>query len=99
MDDNEEIKLEEDDEIITLYYDDGTKEDFYNMAELDYEGKWYVYLVPVEPTEDFADDEILVYECSEDENGEELLKAVEDEELARILVDNLNKYLSQNIEK
>ena len=63
--------IDENDEIVTLTFDDGSQEEFYVMAELDYEGRWYSYLVPVDPDDDFDDDEVLVYEIAEGEDGED----------------------------
>ncbi len=82
--------VDEDDEIVTMTYEDGTTEDFFCIAELDYEGKWYAYLQPVEETDDFADDEVLIYEIGEDENGDEIFLPVEDDELLDKLVEELN---------
>ena len=85
--------IDENDEIVTLTFDDGSQEEFYVMAELDYEGKWYSYLVPVDPDDDFDDDEVLVYEIAEGEDGEEIFLPIEDDALLDKLVDMLNKEL------
>lgn len=57
---DEETFFDENEELVTLTFDDGTEEVFELIAELDYEGKWYAYLVPQEPSEDFDDDEVLI---------------------------------------
>ncbi len=90
--------IEEDDEIVTMTYEDGTTEDFFCIAELDYEGKWYAYLQPVEETEDFTDDEVLIYEIGEDENGDEIFLPVEDDELLDKLVEELNNTIDEEPE-
>ncbi len=90
MNEKEKTYIEEDDEIVTLTYDDGDTEDFYNLAELDYEGKWYIYLTPVNPTEDFADDEVIIYEMATDEEGNEEFLPIEDDDLLDKLIDLLN---------
>lgn len=87
--------IDENDELITMTYEDGTSENFYNLAELDYEGKWYIYLEPVDPPDDYEEGEVLVYEEAEDENGEEVLLPVEDEELLNKLVDLLNSEIEK----
>ena len=92
MSDNKTM-IDENDEIVTLTFDDGSQEEFYVMAELDYEGKWYSYLVPVDPDDDFDDDEVLVYEIAEGEDGEEIFLPIEDDALLDKLVDMLNKEL------
>ena len=35
---------------------------FLVLAELDYKDKWYIYLEPVEPSEDFEEGEIIIFE-------------------------------------
>lgn len=93
--DNDKTLIDENDEIVTLTYEDGSQEDFYTMAELDYNGKWYAYLVPVDPAGDFADDEVLVYEIAAGEEGEEVFLPVEDEELLNDLVNMLNAEINE----
>ena len=95
MTDNKTI-IDEDDEIVTLTFDDGSQEEFFVMAELDYEGKWYSYLVPVDPDEDFADDEVLVYEIGEGDDGEEVFLPIEDDDLLDKLVEMLNNELEKD---
>lgn len=90
--------IDENDEIVTLTYDDGSQEDFYSLAELDYQGKWYIYLQPVEPEEDFDEDEVLIYELAQDEKGEEIFLPVEDEELLNALIEELNDAIEEDEE-
>ena len=90
--------VDEDDEIVTMTYEDGTTEDFFCIAELDYEGKWYAYLQPVEETDDFVEDEVLIYEIGEDENGDEIFLPVEDDELLDKLVEELNNSVDEDEE-
>ena len=94
--DDKDIMLDENDEIITMNYDDGTSENFYCLAELDYKNKWYAYLEPVDPDDDYEDGEVYVYEIGEDEKGEEIFLPVDDEKLLNELVDLLNKELNQD---
>lgn len=89
MNDNEKTYIEEDDEIVTLTYADGGTEDFYDLAELDFEGKWYIFLTPVNPSEEFPEDEVLIYEMIGEAENEEFLP-VEDEELLDKLIEILN---------
>ena len=95
MADNKNTIIDENDEIITMTYDDGTSENFFSLAELEYEGKWYNYLEPVDPPEDYEEGEVIVYEEATDENGEEIFLPVEDDALLQKLVD----YLNEEIEK
>ena len=91
----DETVSQEEDEIITLTYDNGDQEDFYEIAELDYESKWYVYMQPVTPSEEFNEDEVIVYEMAEDEDGQEVFLPVDDEDLLAKLVDMLNNELEK----
>lgn len=91
----DDLIIQEEDEIITLTYEDGIEEDFFNIAELDYKGKWYIYLQPVEMKGEFEEDEVLIYEMSEDEESEEIFTPVEDEKLLNELIDMLNKELEE----
>lgn len=90
--------IDENEEVVTLTYDDGTQEDFYTIAELDYEGKWYAYLVPVEPDEDFDEDEVLIYEIAEGEEGEEVFLPIEDDALLDKLAEMLNEEIAESEE-
>jgi hypothetical protein len=61
---------DDDDEIVTLYdKKSGKKVDFDVLAVLDYKDKWYTVLAPCESTEDMHDDECLVFELIEKEDG------------------------------
>ncbi|MFA6866712.1 MAG: DUF1292 domain-containing protein [Clostridia bacterium] len=91
----DEILQEEDDEIITLTFDDGVKQNFYNIAELDYKGRWYIYLQPKELDDDFEEDEVIIYEMTEDEDGNEVFLPIEDENLIEELVQELNNAVKE----
>lgn len=97
MSDNQKNNLiDENDEIITMTYDDGTTEDFYNLAELPYQGKWYMYLEPVNPTEDFEDGEVMICEIAEDaDTGEEIVLPIDDDKLLEKLIEVLNEELAK----
>ena len=53
---------------------------------------------PVEETEDFGDDEVLIYEIGEDEEGEEVFLPIEDDDLLEKLVEELNNSLENDVE-
>lgn len=78
--------FEDEEEIITLYNETAKKdEDFRVVWYLEDGDRSYVLLNPVEPSEDIAEDEVLICEYGETENGEEFVEPVEDEsELDRI---------------
>ena len=95
MEKERQITIDENDEIVTLTYDDGSQEDLYCMAELDHKGKWYVYLQPVQPDEEFEDDEVIIYEVAENEDGEEIFLPVEDDTLIDELIEELNDAIEE----
>ena len=72
MNEYEENNLneEEDEEIITLSTPDGEEVDFTQIAGVDFEGKFYAILQPVELFEGMEDDEALVFSLT-DENEED----------------------------
>lgn len=74
--------IEEEDDIIVLHNEATDKdEEFYHLATLDVDGKWYVVMKPVDKLEDIADDEVLIYEIVEDEEGNDTFAPIEDEDV------------------
>ena len=70
----------EDDDIIVLYNEETDKdEEFYELATLDVDGKWYIVMKPVEQLPDIADDEVLIYEIIEDKDGNSNFAPIEDD--------------------
>lgn len=86
----DEIMEEEECDIITLVDKDNKDVDFYHIATIDYKEKWYIFLQPVEPMEDIADDEVIIYELGVDEEGDDKFIPIEDEAL---LNEVFNEYL------
>lgn len=79
--------MEEDDDIITLYNEErDCDEDFYHLATLDVDEKWFVVLKPVEELPDIAEDEVLIYEVRDGEDGD-VFVAIEDEALLQKVFD------------
>jgi hypothetical protein len=70
----------EEDDIIVLYNEETDKdEEFYELATLDVDGKWYIVMKPVEQLPDIADDEVLIYEIIEDKEGNSNFAPIEDD--------------------
>ena len=68
--DNENLE-EEDNDIIILHNEvNDTDEEFYHLATLDVDKRWFIIMKPVEKLEDIADDEVLIYEIVE-KDGED----------------------------
>lgn len=78
----DELMEMEDDDIITLFNDEtNEEEDFYHVATIDYKNEWYIFLHPVEPTEEIGEDEVIIYRLDVDEEGNDLFTPLESEEL------------------
>ena len=76
----DQIGTTEDDDIIVLYNEETDKdEEFYELATLDVDGKWYIVMKPVEQLPDIADDEVLIYEIIEDKDGNSNFAPIEDD--------------------
>lgn len=83
--------MDEDDDIITLYNAErDVDEDFYHLATLDVDDKWFVVLKPVEKLPDIEEDEVLIYEVQEGDDGD-IFVAIEDEDLLQKVFDEFMK--------
>ena len=88
--------IDEEDDIITLHNEATDKdEDFYHLATLDVDKRWFIVMQPVEHLDDIADDEVLIYEIIENENGEDAFAPIEDEKL----LDKVFKEFEKELEK
>ena len=76
MSDNE--NLEEESEIIELIDDDGKIIKFKLLDVTEYKGEKYTLLLAAEPSDEIADDEVVIFRLNE---KEEILEPVEDEAL------------------
>lgn len=83
---------EEDDDIITLYNEATEKEDdFYHLATLDVDKRWFIVMKPVEKLDDIGDDEVLIYEIVENADGNDEFAPIEDEALLQKVFDEFIK--------
>ena len=83
--------MEEDDDIIILYNEErDCDEEFYHLATLDVDDKWFVVLKPVEKLPDIEEDEVLIYEVRDGDEGD-VFVAVEDEDLLQKVFEEFNK--------
>ena len=74
--------MEEDDDIITLYNEETDKdEEFYHLATLDVDNRWFIVMKPVQKLDDIEEDEVLVDCRGGDEEGNDVFGAIEDEDL------------------
>lgn len=90
---NEKVQLINEEEIITLTAEDGTKVDFYEIAVVEHEDELFAILEPADEMEDIEDGEVLIFKIEEtdDEDAEEdIFTVVEDEKLLEAV---FNEYL------
>ena len=91
---DDQNNMEEDDDIITLYNEATDKdEDFYHLATLDVDERWFIVMKPVEKLPDIEDDEVLIYEIQEDDDGNDVFVAIEAEALLDKVFDEFQKEL------
>lgn len=79
--DHENVEIMDEESIITLYDEDENPVEFYEVACVDYEGKFYALLDPVEEMEGVEDGEVFIFEVQPMEDGEDNFLPVEDEAL------------------
>ena len=80
---DENVEIMDEDEVVTLYDDNGEPVDFYEVACVEYEGGYYALLEPVEEMEGVEEGEVFIFkiEESDKENEEDKFIPVEDEAL------------------
>jgi len=79
-DNNVEIFTE--DSVITLYDDENAPIDFFEIASVEFEGKFYELLQPVDAVDGIEEDEAVIFEYTVDEEtGDKMFKPVFDETL------------------
>ena len=91
-DENNNVEIFTEDSVVTLYDDENNPIDFFEIASVEYEQKFYELLQPVEVVEGIDEDEAVIFEYSVDEeSGDKLFKPIFDE----ALLDNIfSLYLS-----
>ncbi|MBR1821515.1 MAG: Holliday junction resolvase RuvX [Clostridia bacterium] len=75
---NHELDMERED-IVELVDEDGNAVRFEHLMTLEHEGKPYICLVPVDPMEDVAEDELVILRIDTDENGNDVYATIEDD--------------------
>ena len=75
---NHEFDMERDD-IVQLVDEDGNEVQFEHLMTLEHEGRAYICLVPVEPMEDVAEDELVILRIETDEDGNDIYATIEDD--------------------
>lgn len=84
------VELFDDEEIITLYDEEDNPVDFAEVACVEYEGKFYAILQPIDEVEGMEEDEVIICLLEEQDDETELITPVTDEELGEKI---FNEYL------
>jgi len=92
---------EELDDIIILHNNSTDRdEEFYHLATLDVDNKWYAVLQPAEELDDIEDGYVLIFEIVENAvNPEDVLIPVEDKIIQNKVLDAFNKELEKEDEQ
>lgn len=75
---NHELDMERED-IVQLVDEDGTEVDFEHLMTLEHKGQTYICLVPVEPMEDVAEDELVILRIETDDEGNDYYTSIDDD--------------------
>ena len=76
--DNHELDMERED-IVQLVDEDGNEVEFEHLMTLEHKGRSYICLVPVEPMEDVAEDELVILRLETDSEGNDVYATIEDD--------------------
>lgn len=89
--------MAEDNDIVTLLSNDGEEIDFTQIAGINYKGKFYAILQPVELLEGMDDDEALVFRVKQSWKGEDKFEIVTDDEIIDAVFKEYNRLLTEAI--
>ena len=68
---DEKVQLIDDDEIITLYDEDNSPIDFYEVAVVEYNSELYAILQPCDEVEGMEEDEVVIFKIEENEDDKD----------------------------
>lgn len=87
--------MDENDDIVILHNEATDRdEEFYHIATLDVDKRWFIVLEPAEELDDIQDGEVLIYEIVEGKEQDEMVP-VEDEKLLQKVFDEFLKMISE----
>jgi len=89
----EEVDLGED--IIQLINEDGETVDFYHVATIEFEEKWYVFFEPAEELADIDEGEVVVFRLETAEDGEDLFVPIEDDDELDRVFEEYNRLIEE----
>ena len=75
---NHDLDMEQEN-VVELVDEDGNTVRFEHLMTLEYEGKPYICLVPLDPMEDVSEDELVILRIDTDEEGNDVYATVDDE--------------------
>jgi len=83
--------MNEEDDIVILHNEATDRdEEFYHLATLDVDKRWFIVLEPAEELDDIQEGEVLIYEIVEGKDQDEMVP-VEDEKLLQKVFDEFIK--------
>ncbi|NLB42718.1 MAG: DUF1292 domain-containing protein [Clostridiales bacterium] len=79
--------IDENDELIAFEY----------LMSLDYDGKEYIALIPINEDSESTEDEIVILRVEQDEEGNDCYTAIEDEEELEDVFDAVSQVYEQTL--
>ena len=76
---NHELDMEQEN-VVELVDEDGSAVHFEHLMTLEYEGKPYICLVPLDEMEDVEEDELVILRIETDGEGNDVYATVDDED-------------------
>ena len=92
---NPEI-LMDDSDLIDLVDDNGRHLKFFHVGSTEYLNKWYAFFMPAEEIEGLDEEEVVIFEVSKDDKGDEVLLPVEDEALLDEVYEEFVKMMEED---
>lgn len=86
---------DDDDDIVTLLNADGEEVDFTEIAGINYGGKFYAILQPVELLEGMDDDEALVFRVKRGRDGEDTFEIETDDHIIDAVFAEYNRLIDE----
>lgn len=86
--------MEQYDNIVELVDEQGESIQFEYLMNLDYGGREYILLRPLEQ-EDGQEDEVVILRVEEDENGDDVYTSIEDEKEANEILEAFNEIIDE----
>lgn len=70
---------------------------FEYLMSLDYEGREYIALIPIDQNDESPEEEIVILRVEQDEEGNDYYTAIEDEEEMEDIFDAVNQVYEQTL--